>query len=61
MKQFTENDLYAIQECLDGYKVLLNWLPDLTDEEKDLKESKIRTIRFLMEKADDILEDMCDG
>lgn len=51
-------DLYAIQECLCSYKVLLNWLPTANKEEGDLKYIRVQTINHLCDKCDDMLEEI---
>ena len=56
--RFNAQDLYAIQECLCSYKVLLNWLPAVNDEERDLKYMRLQTINHLCDKCDDMLEEI---
>lgn len=56
--KFNAHDLYAIQDCLCSYKVLLNWLPSITNEDKDLKYIRMQTINHLCDKCDDMLEEI---
>lgn len=55
---FNAQDIYAIQECLCSYKVLLNWLPAVNKEEADLKYLRLQTINHISDKCDDILEEL---
>ena len=56
--KFNAQDLYAIQECLCSYRVLLNWLPSTNKEENDLKYIRLQTINYLADKCDDMLEEL---
>ena len=55
------NDLYAIQECLLSYKVLLNWIPAINREETDLKYVRIQTINHLCDVCDNELGEIKNG
>lgn len=57
---FNPHDIYMIQECLCSYKVLLNWLPAINKEETDLKYIRLQTINHIIDKCDDVLEEMKD-
>jgi hypothetical protein len=52
------NDMLSIQECLTSYKILLDWLPVVNKEDGDLKYIRIQTINHLINKCDDILEEL---
>lgn len=56
--KFTLNDLYEMQDCLEGYKVLLGWLPDITDEDKALKDNKLNIIKHLIDKTEKVMGDI---
>lgn len=55
------NDLYAIQECLLSYKVLLNWIPAINKEETDLKYVRLQTINHLCDVCDNELGEIKNG
>lgn len=55
------NDLYAIQECLLSYKVLLNWIPAINREETDLKYVRLQTINHLCDVCDNELGEIKNG
>lgn len=46
-------DLYAMQECLIGYRKLIEWLPPTTEIEQEMKQDRIKTINHLIDKADE--------
>jgi hypothetical protein len=60
MDKFTPNDIYMIQECLCSYKVLLNWLPNTSKEDSDLKYVRLQTIHHLIDRCDEVLEAMAN-
>lgn len=41
-------DLCAIQECMVGYKKLIEWLPVQNEIEVELKSQRINTINHIM-------------
>ena len=49
-------DLYAIQECLIGYRKLIEWLPVTNEFEGDMKDERIRTINHIIDITDNELE-----
>lgn len=55
---FNGNDVYSIQECLEGYKILLDWLPAVNKEEDELKYIRLQTVSHLITKCDDVLEEL---
>ena len=58
MNTFNAHDIYSIQECLLSYKALLNWLPVINKEDSELKYIRLQTINHLVNKCDDVLEEM---
>ena len=56
-KQFNVMDLWSIQDCLNSYRVLLEWLPATSEEEEDLRDDRLKTIEHLMIKCEDILDE----
>ena len=59
--KFSANDIYEIQECLGSYKILLDWLPTVDKEERDLKYVKLQIIQHLVKKCDRVLGEMKNG
>ena len=49
-------DLYAVQECLIGYRKLIEWLPAVNEFEKDMKDERVRVISHLLDITDRELE-----
>ena len=45
-------DLYAIQECMLGYKQVVQWLPVLNEMDVDLKQERINTINHVIDLCD---------
>lgn len=41
-------DLCAIQECMIGYRKLIEWLPVQSEDEVDLKQERINTINHIV-------------
>ena len=41
-------DLCAIQECMVGYRKLIEWLPVQSEDEVDLKQERINTINHIV-------------
>lgn len=45
-------DLQAIQECMVGYRRLIEWLPVTNEMEVDLKHERIGTINHIINLTD---------
>lgn len=45
-------DLCAIQECMLGYRQVIQWLPVLNEIEVDLKQERINTINHVIDLCD---------
>lgn len=49
-------DLYGMQECLIGYRKLIEWLPVTNEFECDMKSERLETIDHLINITDKELE-----
>lgn len=49
-------DLYAMQECLIGYRRLIEWMPPTSEFERDMKDERVKIINHLIDVADKELE-----
>lgn len=45
-------DLCAIQECMIGYKKLVEWLPVQSEEESEMKDNRINVITHISALCD---------
>lgn len=57
-KRLNVMDWYSIQDCLSSYKALVKWLPATDAEEEVIKEGRLVEIEHLINKTDEILEDI---
>ena len=57
---FNANDVLSIQECLESYNILLNWVPPTTKEEADLKYMREELTKLLINKCEVVLKEMKD-
>ena len=48
-------DLCAIQECLDGYRKLVEWIPPFDTVDEEMKEDRLRVIAHLIDKCEKAL------
>ena len=53
-------DLCAIQECLEGYKRLVEWVPTLDTVDEEMKDDRLRVIAYLSDKCEKALVEMKD-
>ena len=53
MCEFTTMDIMAIQECLDAYKKLIEWMPTPSDDDLEMKIHRLDIIRRL--------DKLCEG
>lgn len=51
-------DLVSMQECLEGYKRLIEWLPVIDETELDLKDNRLNIINYLSNKCEELLNNM---
>ena len=56
MCKFSVVDVLAIQECMDGYKRLIEWMPAMDEVEDELKEQRIKVINRIMRLCDDVID-----
>ena len=49
---FNVPDVCSVQECLEAYKKLIEWLPATDEVEEELKADRIRIINYLVRKAE---------
>lgn len=56
MCKFNVVDVLAIQECMDGYRKLIEWLPTMDEVEDELKEQRIKVINRIMRLCDEAIE-----
>ena len=56
MCKFNVLDVLTIQECMEGYKRLIEWLPTLDEGEDELKEQRIKIIDRISKICDDVIE-----
>lgn len=45
-------DLLAIQECMNGYRQLVNWVPAQSQQEAVLKEQRLEVINHISAVCD---------
>lgn len=55
MIKFNAVDLISIQECMEGYKKLVEHFPAIGEEEESLKEARLHLIDYLIDKSENIL------
>lgn len=56
MCKFNVVDVLAIQECMDGYKRLISWMPTMDEVEDELKEQRIKVINRIMRLCDNVID-----
>lgn len=56
MCKFNVVDVFAIQECMDGYKRLIEWMPAMDEVEDELKEQRIKVINRINKLCDEAIE-----
>lgn len=52
---FNVPDICSVQECLEAYKKLIEWLPVTDEVEEELKADRIRIINYLVRKAEMVI------
>lgn len=56
MCKFNVVDILAIQECMEGYRRLIEWIPTLDEVEDELKEQRIKIIDRISRICDEAIE-----
>lgn len=56
MCKLTTMDVAEIQECLEAYRILLNWIPSTDSHDYQMKEGRLSIVNYLIDKCDDIIE-----
>lgn len=53
-------DLCAIQECMDGYRKLVEWIPPLDTVDEEMKSDRLRVIAYITDKCEQALVGLRD-
>lgn len=56
MYKFNVYDVCEIQESLDAYLRLIQWMPALTAEEQAMRDARVEHVEFLINKCERIIE-----
>ena len=56
MCEFNVYDVAEIQECLDSYLKLIQWLPASGEEEESMREARINHTKYLIEKCEKVIQ-----
>lgn len=56
MCKFNVYDVSEIQESLEAYLKLLEWVPATTVNEVTMKEARIEHVKYLIDKCDDVID-----
>lgn len=56
MCKFNIVDVLAIQECMDGYKKLIEWMPTIDEVEDELKEHRLKVIDRISTLCDEAID-----
>lgn len=57
MCKFNVVDVIAIQECLEGYKKLIEWIPPLDDDDENMKSARLQIIEYLSNACEKVLSE----
>lgn len=55
MVKFNVYDICEMQECLESYLRLLEWIPAVGEEESAMRDNRIKYTRYLIDKCDKVL------
>lgn len=58
MSKLNVVDLISIQECLEGYRIMLDMIVPEDTVELDLWENKLQLTKYLVDKIDIILKEI---
>lgn len=56
MCKLSTMDVAEIQECLEAYRILLNWMPSTDPRDFQMKEGRLSIVNYLIDKCDDIID-----
>ena len=56
MCEFNVYDVYGIQECLDSYLKLVQWLPAIDVDEEVMKDERIAYAKHLIDKCEKVIQ-----
>jgi hypothetical protein len=56
MCKFNVYDVSEIQESLEAYLKLIEWIPATTIDEVAMREARITHVKYLIGKCDDVME-----
>lgn len=56
MCKFSVMDVAAMQECLEGYKKLVEWIPPLNEDEENMQLARLQIINHLSVVCENILQ-----
>lgn len=56
MCKFNVIDVISIQECMEGYKKLIEWMPTKDEVEDELKEHRLKVIDRISTLCDEAIE-----
>ena len=56
MCKFSVIDVIAMQECLESYKRLIEWIPPIDNEDDDMRLARLNIVSHLSELCDDVLK-----
>lgn len=56
MCKFNVYDVSEIQESLEAYLKLIEWIPATTIDEVAMREARISHVKYLINKCDDVME-----
>lgn len=48
-------DVIAMQECLEGYKKVVEWMPFINDEDERMKLGRLQVVDHLIDVCEDVL------
>lgn len=56
MCKFNVVDVVAMQECLEGYKKLVKWIPPLNEDEENMQLARLQIIDYLSDTCEKVLQ-----
>ena len=56
MCELNTMDIAEMQECLEAYKILLNWVPATDSHDFQMKEGRLSIVNYLIDKCEHLIE-----